>query len=368
MWRRLLPMKPNPVPNLVIAQRVIDKMNAAAQRYLEDETGEALIGLLLPGSHTNGVPTFYVLDTIAPEAGTTEVKAVRDRYSFEHGDEAHYEIFTWLIYNWNEQRGTTLTHKWDAPLRHLGDWHKQPGFMIAPSTGDLMSALAQIEDAENGFDDLLAPIVTIGHPSTVQGGTGANYLTLPQPDGTHLRIDFWYIHREVGMFQAIAPVVYPDDQLPTLPAYPWHISGSARAELEFARLKEDRLAYSVLIWNSDETLPLKVIITAARVGGSKVYMIVTEWNYPEARPRLYFAPYIAMKADEDIYDWFEAQWVEAQQVEDPAGFTWSPDLTLVDYVHAVEHMLSQGSPAAEAAAPHDTTAPQSKEDSAGSRP
>lgn len=339
-------MKPNIVPNLVIAQRVIDKMSAAAQRYIEDETGEALIGLVLPGTNTNGIPTLYVLDTIAPEAGTTETNAVRDRYSFEHGDEAHYEIFTWLSYNWNAQREKHAPKgllgllggggKFDAPLRHLGDWHKQPGYMIAPSGGDLMSALDQMADPENGFEYLLAPIVTIGHPSTVQTGSGANYLTVPQPDGSHLRVDFWYIHREVGLFQPISPAVYPDDQLPGLPAYPWHISASARAEQEFARLKEDRLAYSVLIWDTDEAAPLEVVITAARMGGSKVYLLVTAWDYPQSRPRLYLAPYSAIQPDQDIYDWFEVQWKQAEAADDPPGFVWSPERTLVEYIHAVE--------------------------------
>ena len=37
----------NTVPNLVIAQRVVDKMSAAASHYLQDETGEAMIGILL---------------------------------------------------------------------------------------------------------------------------------------------------------------------------------------------------------------------------------------------------------------------------------------------------------------------------------
>jgi hypothetical protein len=345
MWRRLLPMKSHAVPNLVVAQRVIDKMTAAARRYLEDETGEALVGLIVPGTHTNGVPTIYVLDTIAPEAGQPETHTVRERYSFEHGDEAHYEIFTWLIYNWDAHReqqkadGASSVSKWDVPLRHLGDWHKQPGYMIAPSGGDLMSALDQIEDSENDFDFLLAPIVTIGHPSTTQTGTQTNFLTVPQNDGTSLRVDFWYIHREVGMFQPIHPVLYPDDQLPALPEYPWHIRGTARVEMEFARLQQDKLAYSVLIWDTDEKIPLEVVITAMRMGSSKVYLLVTPWNYPDARPQLYLAPPQNIGDGQDIYDLFEQWWHEAEKVEDPPGFEWLPEMNLVDYIHAVENAL-----------------------------
>ncbi|MBC7870372.1 MAG: hypothetical protein H7Y09_05990 [Chitinophagaceae bacterium] len=343
--------KSQPVPNLVLAQRVIDKMAAAAQHYVDDETGEAMLGLFMPGTNTNGVPTLYVLDTIAPEAGAPEATAVRERYAFEQGDESHYEIFTWLSYNWEVQRekrrlssGSALQAKWDVELRHLGDWHKQPGFMIAPSGGDLMSALDQMADEENDFEFLLAPIVTVGHPTTTQAGPGVNYITVPQVDGTQMRVDFWYIHRDIRMFQPINPVIYPNDQLPNLPDYPWHLKNAARAELEFARLQQDKLAYSILIWDTDEKLPLEVCISAARMGGSKVFLIVTAWNYPEVPPLIRLAPPTGMKEDEDIYDWFGQQWEDSEVVEDPPGWRWMPDLNLVDYVRAVEAALDLNAP------------------------
>jgi len=75
---------PKSAPNHVVSQRVIDKMAAAASRYIADETGEALIGLLAPGLHTNGIPTIYVLETIAPDES-----AVREWATFQQGDETH---------------------------------------------------------------------------------------------------------------------------------------------------------------------------------------------------------------------------------------------------------------------------------------
>ena len=54
------------IPNLVVSQRVIDRMIAASRRFIADETGEALVGLVVPGRNTNGVPTLYVLETISP--------------------------------------------------------------------------------------------------------------------------------------------------------------------------------------------------------------------------------------------------------------------------------------------------------------
>ncbi|MEP7318403.1 MAG: hypothetical protein ABI921_06670, partial [Panacibacter sp.] len=42
-------------------------MTAAARYSIEDETGEAMVGLVVAGAQTNGVPTLYVLDTISPD-------------------------------------------------------------------------------------------------------------------------------------------------------------------------------------------------------------------------------------------------------------------------------------------------------------
>src|SRR5262245_52254434 len=87
------------VPNLVVAQRVLDKMAKAASHYLQDETGEAMVGLLIPGTHTNGVPTLYVLDTIAPDE-----TAVREWATFQQGDDRQDELIWWLQENWREMR------------------------------------------------------------------------------------------------------------------------------------------------------------------------------------------------------------------------------------------------------------------------
>src|SRR5215216_7737672 len=162
MFSRLT-MQGRGVPNVVVAQRVVQKMVNAAQRYLEDETGEAMVGLIVPGAYTNGVPTLYVLDTISPDE-----TAVRMMHTFQQGDERQDELIWWLQENWRLVRqtrllpdGKPLAEKWDVPLRYLGDWHKQPGYMIQPSGGDLMTALNWIEDPDNNMDFLLAPILTL---------------------------------------------------------------------------------------------------------------------------------------------------------------------------------------------------------------
>ena len=52
----------NKIPTVVVAQRVMDKIANAASQYLADETGEAMVGLVVMNKETN-TPTIYVLDT-----------------------------------------------------------------------------------------------------------------------------------------------------------------------------------------------------------------------------------------------------------------------------------------------------------------
>jgi hypothetical protein len=347
------------VPNLVIARRVLDKMAAAASHYIQDETGEAMVGLIVPGERTGGVDTLYVLDTISPDDS-----AVRMMHTFQQGDERQDEIIWWLQENWQMSRQNHrggMNAKWDVPLRYLGDWHKQPGFMIAPSGGDQRTALDWLDDDENGMSFLLAPIVTLGHPSTTAvGSPNANFVALPQSDDVYMRVDFWYISRQMRMFQPIVPAIYPDDQLPHLAAYPWHLVKQGRVSHEFARLHEDELFTSVVLWNADGESPLEICILSARMGSDRVLIIVTPWNYPEKPPSARVAPFLQMGPEAELYDIFEDMWAKSQPVNDPPGWKWSDGLFLVDYIRALEASLGMKSPppkplvVAEADSPADT--------------
>ncbi|HEX2622314.1 MAG TPA: hypothetical protein VHL11_19280 [Phototrophicaceae bacterium] len=328
------------VPNLVLAQRVIDKMVIAAQRFVEDETGEAMVGIIDPGLNTGGIPTLYVLDTIAPDE-----TAEREFYSFEQGDDFQGDIFLWLADNWEIQRKKGLlppNPRWNVALSYIGDWHRQPGFMIAPSGGDLRSAMDQLDDEHRETDFLLVPIVTLGHPSTTgqSVGTTTNYLTAPLDDGTNARIDFWYIKQGVAMFLPIHPVVYPDDQLPALTPYPWHLLHENRAELEIGQLEYDQLFVSDAIqWDVDEVPPVEICFIVARQGASRLLLLVTHHDFPKKAPKAYVAPFQPMSPEDDQYDMFEKLWAKATPVSDPPGWKWSEDQYLIDYVHAIEDAL-----------------------------
>ena len=330
------------VPNLVVAQRVLDKMMIAAQHYVQDETGEAMIGLVVPGSHTNGVDTIYVLDTISPDES-----AVRQLHTFQQGDERQDEIIWWLQENWHVYRekrrgsfGNALQAKWDVPLRYLGDWHKQPGFMIAPSGGDQRTALDWLDDPSNNMEFLLAPIVTLGHPSTtLTGNTNANFLTIPMPDAQHLRVDFWYIHRDLRLFQPIIPAVYPNEQLPRLTDYPWHLVNQSRINQEYALLQADELFTSIVLWNATPEPPLEICFMTARMGSDRVLLIITPWNYPDHAPTARVAPFIQMGPEDDMYEIFEEMWSNSEVVANPPDWHWSSEQYLVDYIRVLEESL-----------------------------
>lgn len=327
------------IPRLVLAERVIHKMVSAARLYTEDETGEAMVGVVVPGTEPGSPPTLYVLDTIPPD----DTDVVREHYTFQQGDERQYEIFTWLNENWQVYRararqGDAAARQWDVPLIHLGDWHKQPGYMIAPSHGDLLSALEQISEqkASGEHDFLLVPILTRGHPSTTGGGNGVNYYCVPDEDDTYARIDFWYISAHLRMFVPISPEVRPDDQLPPSAPLHWHIRDEARASLEIGQLEYDGYLVSPPIaWDTDGLLPLEVCMIAARSGERQMWIIATPYNFPAQPPRLYRSPLVKMTGDDDWYDVFEGAWANAQPVPEPDGWAWSDEHYLVDYLNTV---------------------------------
>jgi len=324
------------VPNLVVARRVIDKMIAAAGHHIEDETGEAMVGLVVPGTHTNGIPTLYVLDTISPDES-----AVRQWHTFQQGDDRQDELIWWLQENWQQSRLRHENQKWDVPLRYLGDWHKQPGFMIAPSSGDLMTALDWLNDPDNQMDFLLAPIVTLGHPHTVSTGS-ANFLMAPQPDGTALRVDFWYIDNTTRMFLPITPTLYPNAQLPGLVEYPWHLVNEERFSSEMRALEGDGLLITLVLWDADNQPPLEICFLTARVGSDKLLIVITPVNYPTAAPTARVAPFVQMNADDDMYKVFANAWTESEAVTYQPE--WTYESTLLDYVHALEAHLGLSKP------------------------
>jgi hypothetical protein len=335
------------VPNLVISQRMVDHVTEAARHFLADETGESMVGLVLdaPEDEPESMPTLIVLDTIAPDESV-----IRRSHMFEQGDELQAEIFNWLTDNWEayqtigkDMTGKPIKEAWRVDLKHLGDWHKQPGYMIQPSGGDLMTALRILDDEEQDFEFLLVPIVTLGHDSvTSEIGASVNYFTVPMEDGTSLRMDWWYIHRDVRIFQPITPMIIAAKELPTLTPHPWHMLDVERMDEELALLEEDgkmMLDQTMLLYETDGDLPLEICFMLARSGSSDVLIVVTNWDYPRSEPQVRLAPFTGISRGMDMYAVFDLLWSTAKPVKPAPEFKWTPDSMLVDYIASVEETL-----------------------------
>ncbi|XWX03052.1 hypothetical protein VZO05_11110 [Aggregatilineales bacterium SYSU G02658] len=330
------------VPNLIIAQRVVDRVVEAAKHYLADETGETMVGFVVPAENIpESMPTLYVLDTISPDEN-----AIRRSHMFEQGDELQQDIFFWLSDNWEtcrelgkDARGRPIHPRWNQPLRHMGDWHKQPGFMIQPSGGDLMTALRFMEDEENDFDFLLVPIVTLGHDSvTNEDGAQVNYFTVALEDGTSLRMDWWYIHRDSRFFQPITPRIVPNEQLPELTPYPWHILAEdlVNDELDILELNGYFRVGDFVLWNTDGKPPLEICFIIGRPGTSQVYLVVTDWDYPNTPPRLYLSQFKDIDPSMYIYDIWQRLWEQRTPPPSLSSFRWTEETLVVDVIKAVE--------------------------------
>ncbi len=334
------------VPNLVLSKRAVKKMLSAASQYLADETGEAMLGFIVENDTPEGLPTIYVLDTISPDE-----TAIRRSHTFQQGDALQDEIIWWLQENWHFHReryrgSEVLPDRFDVPLRYLGDWHKQPGSMIQPSHGDLMTALSWLDDDDLGMDYLLVPIVTVGYAQIIgESDLAVNYITVPMDNGTDMRVDWWYIHRDVRVFQPVHPQIVEEDILPQMMKYAWHVVLPDRLTSETLAMADDGLLVRTLFYECDGEVPLEFCFFAIRQGARSFLLFVTQHDYPHSRPRAYSAPFTS---DLDLMDpvaTFQKLWAVAEPIEDPPDWQWSSDKYLIDYVVAIEVAMGLRQPA-----------------------
>lgn len=383
------------VPRVIVARRVIDKITRGALLYPEPETGEAMIGLVIPRPGQDE-PEIYVLDTISPGE-----RAVREWGMFEQGDDWQGDVFHWLYVNWETYRerrrgsyGNAVAAKWDAPLAHVGDWHKQPGDMIEPSGGDAETARRMISDPETSIEHIVAPIVTMYRldgkhappPAPVNGaqpepavpesaasaevgaadaGEGeaeaarveaAPYpaedtgpvppaapgsLAIPLPDdGWLVRVDFWYMSKRHRQFVRVAPEVWDDDRLPGLPPIAWHLAHPRRFDQEYSLLTQAGYNVDIVRWDADGKPPFEICFAVFKPGASRVYLLVTSADYPTTMPAARIAPMVTVGEDEDPFE-------KLYEVSSPLLITQLPDWpwdskrTLIELVWHFEKTLKE---------------------------
>ncbi len=317
------------IPQIFVAQRVIDKMYKGALIYDDVETGEALVGLEMPNGQV--LPTIYILDTIPPIEDT-----VRELTMFEQGDDWQGAIFQWWYENWEMYRekrrasyGNALTAKWDVPLVHLGDWHKQPG-IIEPSLGDRQTARQFMREVKRDF--LLMPIITLSHES-IDSPAINTIVVQPETTDVAVRIDFWWLRRRNGVEMA-EPVIVPNEDLPRMPPIAWLLTQRERFNQEIEWLEKDGLQVKdVVWWDVRGHPPLDICLIIYRLGSRNVFIAETSVNYPFRAPSWRVAPIMQPKAGQDLFD---TLYDASTEVPEEILPSWNPKLTLLDAIKAIE--------------------------------
>ena len=349
-------------PPLTIAQRVIDTIVTNVQRY-DTETGEALIGLALPGIVPNTgsgsaanapgnrsapEPDLVVLGTIAPDAS-----AVRTGVFFEQGDDLQSDTLNWLSDNWNDARklraanhkaDSQVDSRWNVPLIHLGDWHKHPGTLVEPSPGDANTAVDLIYDRDIQRPYILAILATIWNKAAaqkaiaelsaapVQNGMPL-LIDLPDDPGAAVRIDCWYLSRQTRIFVRLSPMVQPNTALPTLPIVGWHLTDPKRMWRECNALLNAGYGVQIDERDTDGQPPREICLTVTSpVSQSpQMWIIVTPADYPHHAPIVRRVP-TEMIAGLTEPPTFSDLW--ARSVPLPNLPNWTPDRLLIDLIKA----------------------------------
>jgi hypothetical protein len=373
-----LPDTNHEAPRIVVAERVIEKMLRGALLYPEPETGEAMIGLIA-GQAGRMEPDIYVMDTISPGE-----HAVRHWGMFEQGGDWQADVFNWLHDNWEAFRelrrpsyGRALAAKWDMPLMHVGDWHKQPGDMIEPSAGDEQTARYMINDAETPINQVVAPIVTMyslkespavempqDQPAAVEGeapdeaeeSTAPASVSRPEDawknppasaivrelekEGWAVRIDFWYMSKRSKRFVPVNPVIWPDDRLPGLPPVAWHLLHPKRFDQEYDLLTQSGYAVDVVRWDADGRPPYEICFSIYKPGSKHVIVLVTSVDYPVQMPALRVSPLVSVSEDEDVFERIYEASKPVLPIQLP-DWAWDSKRTLIELVWHLEKTLKE---------------------------
>ncbi|NDJ78076.1 MAG: hypothetical protein GYB65_17650 [Chloroflexi bacterium] len=360
----------NTAPRIVFAQRVIDKIVRGALLYPDPETGESMIGLVVP-QVGHAEPAIYVLDTIAP-AGD----AVRTFGMFEQGDDWQADVFNWLHKNWEVFRelrrssyGSALAGKWDVPLMYVGDWHKQPGDMIDPSGGDEQTARLIIADADHTTENVVAPIATmyplVGQAPAADGaGEGDGTASAPdaaaeymppgfphegneqvimvkrEEEGWLVRIDFWFMGKNDRRFTRATPVVWPDERLPQLPPVAWYLQHTKRFNQEYNLLIDAGYLVNMAEWDADGKPPYEICFSLYRPGSYHVIIVVTPAEYPKRQPAVRVAPLVRGEENVDMFEKLYAASEPVMTAQLP-DWPWDSKRTLLELVLHVEGTLKK---------------------------
>lgn len=326
-------------PRVIIPQHVIKRLIEETLCWPNTETGEALVGIIVPPDVPDNEPTFVVLGTIPPG------RAVREgAYFRQGGQDAFYD---WLSKNWDKMRELSrgkipaskeprfipvgmVPPELDGRLRYVGDYHKHPGLLKIPSSGDLQTAMEIILE-DNNIDYLLVPITT---SQTLQGEicwwNGNKHLVCDEPL-QRISISFSYLSQKMlkrgqRAFLGIQPTIVPDYYLPRLPILAWHLEHKQRFKQELWLLKD--YGCDVVVFDREMTgaPPLEVCFAIKKSGWQNLLLLVTSVDYPKTPPEIKIyslsgtqpPPKMPAKPTEKkkkaLLAWFESAWEKAKRI------------------------------------------------------
>jgi hypothetical protein len=134
----------------------------------------------------------------------------------------------------------------------------------------------------------------------------------------------------------IHPAIYPDDQLPALPDYPWHMTDTARVDAEYQQLDEAGVyASPPILWNAHDHAPLDVCLLVTYPEWPQSLLLVTRSDYPHTTPAARTGPKPPVDPQVDPVAAFEHVWPDSKPVVMKTDWQPSSESRLHDYLLAV---------------------------------
>lgn len=240
--------RPQPVPNYIIPQWILQAIMEETDEHTQNETGHALIGVYLKSEN------LVMVLAVVPDF----ISIYRSPGLFRQGGQGQVDIFRWYNDHWktwldnpslaNWQLGQpippgTLPEALKQPLIVVGDWHKHPGHFNELSGTDLRTITELLSDSAAELDFILTPILTVNRLYDGFEIIEGSEFTLIDRFVKQYRLNWFYHHKSGQRSIRIKPHFVEDNRVPWMPPLPWYLTDPVQFEREIATLR--RLGYHV---------------------------------------------------------------------------------------------------------------------------
>jgi hypothetical protein len=260
------PAPPEPAATVAVHPDALESI-AATAGSVDSETGGPLIGTVQPSWHPEGRRLIVsILATVSPGPGLRASHA-----SVRLGQPGDGERAASGLRWWRSVTG--------LDLRHLGDWHKHPSGLAAPSGGD--RATARRIRSETASPVWLTAIAVGGHEQRRNVAAADHQIRLRGCSDSWDEICFY---RETGRL-GLAPVrVFVEAlAIPSLPPLPWHVLDPVRFSAECRLLHAGGFAIEI---EPSAAEPLGLALRL-RDDSRPAVTLITGPSYPSTAPLLF---------------------------------------------------------------------------------